>query len=47
MGFRCVFFPCKWLHVCNPAVLFDQKPAKVIGLFQCTRCKTLSVGSPR
>jgi len=34
---RCLFRACKWVFICNVAGL---------GLYQCQRCKTLSVGSP-
>lgn len=41
---RCWFFKCKWLHKFNV-----ENPHTVgrAGVYQCTRCKTLSVGSPR
>lgn len=35
----CIFRPCRWWHVAN---LDDDT-----GLYQCWRCKTMSIGSTR
>lgn len=40
MRWLCVFFPCKWLHIWN----VQDDPGHLVGLYQCPRCKTLSVG---
>ena len=43
MRLLCLFFPCVWIHHCN-VVLADDAPC---GLYQCARCKTLSIGRLR
>jgi hypothetical protein len=35
---------CKWRHVCNAT--WDTGQIE-FGLYQCLRCRTLSIGSPR
>lgn len=42
MSLRCLFSLCRWRYFGN-LVLADDAPA---GLYQCTRCKSLSLGSP-
>lgn len=37
---RCLFFPCRWLHLFN-VVRADDAPC---GVWQCSRCKTVSIG---
>jgi hypothetical protein len=36
MKFLCMFFACRWIHH------FDIRK---IGVYQCRRCKTISVGA--
>lgn len=43
MRFLCWFSQCRWVHICN-AVLSDDAPC---GLYQCSKCKTISIGVPR
>lgn len=52
-GWLCWFLPCRWQHVATvthqreinpPSSAFVGVP---FGLYQCRRCKTLSVGAPR
>jgi hypothetical protein len=38
----CLFRQCRW-HYFGNLVLADDAPA---GLYQCTRCKSLSLGAP-
>lgn len=38
MGIVCMFRMCKWLHICNT----EQH-----GIYQCSRCKTISKGVRR
>jgi hypothetical protein len=41
-GWLCNFLPCRWWHCTN--VAYDELGGHVIGLWQCRRCKTLSIG---
>lgn len=36
----CIFFPCVWQHVIN----YMTEDARMQGLWQCNRCKTVSTG---
>lgn len=40
MRWLCLFFSCRWLHHFD--VMDD--PAHYVGLWQCSRCKTISIG---
>jgi len=44
MAWLCLFRPHQWVHVVNV-----ESPVSVgrAGLYQCSRCKTLSIGAPR
>ena len=35
MGILCIFFPHKWIPILN---IFS------VGIYQCKRCKTISIG---
>ena len=35
MNLRCLFLPCKWVHIAN---------AEDCGIWQCLYCKTISRG---
>jgi len=39
----CWFFACRWLHLCN--VEHSSAVRAPVGLYQCLRCKTVSVGA--
>lgn len=42
----CWFSLCKWRHVLN--VDDSREPMlDTVGVYQCTRCKSISIGSPR
>ena len=38
-----LLLPCRWLHITD----FMDDPAHYRGLYQCTRCKTISMGAHR
>lgn len=38
MRWLCVFFPCQWLHHFN---------VSAHGVYQCQRCKMISIGASR
>ena len=42
----CWFLPCRWWHITNTDDSTDPLWGRV-GLYQCTRCKAISIGSPR
>ena len=42
MKILCHFLPCQWIHITNILVSVDA----VLGLWQCRRCKNLSLGRP-
>lgn len=42
MKILCHFRPCQWIHITNILVSVDA----VLGLWQCRRCKELSLGRP-
>lgn len=42
MRWLCLFFSCDWMHVANIVWMEGQKRA---GLWQCPRCKTISIGA--
>jgi hypothetical protein len=42
----CLFFKCRWFFIAN-AERNGPRGLEQCGLYQCTRCKTLSIGSPR
>ena len=39
----CAFFLCKWVHVMN----VDRDFPEQVGIYQCCRCKTISIGCAR
>lgn len=42
MRILCLFSACRWLH------LFNVKDAENnFGVYQCSKCKTVSIGSSR
>lgn len=43
MSWLCTFFACRWQWVTDQ---YGNRPTPV-GLWQCTRCKTLSIGRPK
>ena len=43
----CLFFQCRWRYVMNADDSLDPLNSYSVGLYQCTRCKTISIGSPR
>jgi hypothetical protein len=43
----CAFFQCRWRHIVNADDSLDPLGSYSAGLYQCTRCKTISIGSPR
>lgn len=45
--FMCLFFPCRWIHIMNADDSLAPLDSYSVGLYQCTRCKTISIGSPR
>ncbi len=45
--FMCLFFPCRWIHIMNADDSIDPQGRYSVGLYQCTRCKTISIGSTR
>lgn len=43
----CWFFQCRWLHLFNAVQrAFEANPVEA-GIYQCSRCKTVSIGAPR
>ena len=44
MSFFCLFFSCRWLWHFNAD---DAKAGETVGVYQCSRCKTISVGAYR
>ena len=40
MRWLCLFLPCRWLWVTDVA----DDHAQFVGLWQCSRCKELSIG---
>lgn len=47
MGILCWFQQCNWLHQFNAVQrALEARPVEV-GVYQCSRCKTISVGAPR
>lgn len=47
MSFVCWFQPCRWAHLFNAVQRAFEAAPHEVGVYQCTRCKTVSVGSPR
>ncbi len=43
----CLIFPCRWFHIMNADDSLDPLESWSVGLYQCTRCKTISIGAPR
>lgn len=44
MKWLCLFLQCNWLWHFNS----DDAPTDGrVGVYQCTRCKTISIGAPR
>lgn len=51
MSLSCLFRKCRWLHVMNVRgdnfIGHDNRKRDAhAGLYQCSRCKTVSIGSP-
>lgn len=44
MKLACWFRQCRWVHVCN---INHDDDCCHFGIYQCSRCKTISMGSPR
>lgn len=44
MRWLCLFFQCNWVWRFNASNMPDDY---FHGVYQCKRCKTISVGSPR
>jgi len=42
MRWLCIFFDCEWTHYLNVVWCEGQKR---VGLWQCPRCKTISIGA--
>lgn len=40
----CLFSPCKWLHHFN---VESSNSVGRAGVYQCVRCRTISIGAPR
>lgn len=48
MSFLCIFSPCRWIwHFNAKSNEYVCAPAEYVGVYQCTRCKTISIGSVR
>lgn len=43
----CLIFPCRWRYIINTDDSLAPLESWSVGLYQCTRCKTISIGSPR
>jgi hypothetical protein len=50
----CFFAQCRWVYIADatkPAIPSRENPigegASLCGVYQCSRCKTVSIGSPR
>jgi hypothetical protein len=43
----CLFFPHRWRHIMNADDSLDPLESWSAGLYQCARCKEISIGSPR
>lgn len=51
-GWLCNFRSCRWVHIFNcmyPTMWDGPEPiaGEHFGVYQCSTCKTLSIGSPR
>jgi len=44
MRWFCWFRPCNWIWHFNAD---DMMSGDSAGIYQCSRCKTISIGSPR
>lgn len=44
MSWLCLWWPCRWRYLCDAV---DGTCLDEVGLYQCTRCKTMSIGSAR
>lgn len=44
MGWLCWFRQCCWLWHFNAD---DAQEGRTVGVYQCSRCKTISIGAPR
>lgn len=48
MSFLCWFAPCRWVYMCNVERWFmSTNDVRLCGLYQCSRCQTLSIGSAK
>jgi hypothetical protein len=48
MRWLCIFRQCNWIWYFNAkAHEFNPAPYETVGVYQCTRCKTISIGAPR
>lgn len=45
-GIICIFFPCHWIWHFNAQEGIEPGHGNV-GIYQCTRCKTISIGATR
>jgi hypothetical protein len=44
----CFFFRCRWRHVVSVAEPDENgEPQYLTGIYQCSRCRLISIGSPR
>lgn len=46
MRWLCIFVPCNWLWHFNAQEGLEPSDSAV-GVYQCSRCKTISIGSRR
>jgi hypothetical protein len=42
MNFICMFRECRWVWHFNA-----EASGLILGVYQCSRCKTISIGAPR
>lgn len=48
-GILCWFNQCKWRFIANTGKVWNRPSDTLVGalgLYQCSRCKTLSIGKP-
>lgn len=47
MSFLCWFLQCEWWHHFNTVQRALEANPVEVGVYQCRRCKSISIGAPR
>ena len=47
MRWLCLFSPCNWIWHFTVKTEGMDRPIASVGIYQCSRCKTISIGRPR